>query len=74
MRVNRIILWSGMIVSATLCLLALVSGALVVFNSVVVWRPELGSVYFRWWMSFAGTFITSVNFFILMFREGEPGH
>ena len=73
MRFKRIILWSGMIVSVVLCLLALVGGALSVFNSVVAGRPELRSVYFWWSVSFTGTFIASVIFFILMLREGELG-
>jgi hypothetical protein len=73
MRFKRVILWGGMIFSVVLCLTALVGGALAVFNSVVAGRPELRHVYFWWSVSFAGTFIASVLFFILMLREGEPG-
>ncbi|HKG14748.1 MAG TPA: hypothetical protein VKB12_15585 [Pyrinomonadaceae bacterium] len=73
MRIKRVTLWGGMLSSVVLCLAASAGGALAVFQSVVVGSPGLGTVYFWWAVSFAGTFTASVIFFILMLREGELG-
>jgi|GraSoiStandDraft_2_1057267.scaffolds.fasta_scaffold4064318_1 hypothetical protein len=74
MRVKKIILWGGTVFSVALSLLALVYGGLsFFFYSEIATPPQLRSAFTLWVASFAGTFILSVIFLILMLREGELG-
>ena len=70
MRVKRVILWGGTVFSAVLCLLVSTVGALRVYNeSQVLAFGKLRHQYISLAENFAGTFIISVVFFILLLRE-----
>ena len=70
MHAKKTLYWVGMFASVALCVLALVGGALALFFASTSDHPpeNFKLAYALWLMSFAGTFILSVVFLILMLR------
>jgi hypothetical protein len=75
MRGRKLLLWGGMVVSVLACVVALVGGALALFylDTGGGTPASLGRALTLWVVSFAGTFVLSVVFFILMLRKGMLG-
>jgi hypothetical protein len=70
MRVKSVFLWSGMIVSAVMCLMITTVGALRIYNeSQVLAFGKLRHGYISLAENFAGTFIISAVFPTVLLQE-----